>query len=257
MSQQELLKQAFVLGVIRAISETGIEKTAIMPLLRTLASKALPTASKALPAATNAARFATYGGGPLAEKFSPVAKKYISDTLTGGALGAAGDVLGGDKTKPWYERAGRGWLGGAVSGAAFRGGIEGGRNLLGRAGRSQWLGNQAPNFAKRLTSFTSQDPGHSTIGGIWNYAKGGGTVPETAKRLGVYALGGAPLVASGYLAGDKGSALATKAMGGGGEGSAAAGAAAAAMHPSAAMQPRRLPMAYNFVPQQGEPYPTF
>ncbi|PIX39962.1 MAG: hypothetical protein COZ56_16010 [Armatimonadetes bacterium CG_4_8_14_3_um_filter_58_9] len=219
MTRQELLlKQAHALGVIRAGRDAGLEKAAFGQYL----SNAWSLGKGALGKVLSAGRAVTYGGGPMAEammkKFpaGAVGKKMFRDALMGGALGGTLNVATGDSETPWYERYGRGALGGAIGGAAFRGGIEGTRRLMGMAGRSKWLGSHTPGFAKRMADFAAQKPGVSRIGDIARYAKSGpGTMGETGKRLGMYALGGIPLAAGGMYAGAKGEQFASGLIGGG------------------------------------------
>jgi len=207
MNQPEVLKQAFVLGLYRAAKEVGIEKTAGF----WDAAARIPFVGKAAPAV----RFGLFGTGPLSNKFSPTAQKYIRDTLIGGSLSGGMNLAMGDKETPWTQRLGEGWLGGAASGLAFRAGIHGARSGLSRLGQSQWLGNRAPNLAQRLTQATDlSNPGHSTIGGIWRHATSGhaGSVGEAGKRLGMYTLAGAPIAAGGFWLSGKGEGAASGLM---------------------------------------------
>lgn len=219
MNQPEVLKQAFVLGLYRAAREVGIEKTAGF---WDIAGK-IPFLGKAMPAA----RFGLFGGGPIGNKFSPMSQKYVRDTLMSGSITGAMNVATGDSETPWYERAAKGWLGGAASGLAFRGGIEGVRGGLSRLGRSGMLNRAAPNFSRRLTQAVDlKNPATSTIGGIIRGAKSG-PLGESAKRLGMYALGGVPMVAGSMWAAGKGEEMASHAMGGGLSGPAKATGVAA------------------------------
>lgn len=214
---RELLKQAFILGVIRAARDAGIEKTAVPGMISNWLSK--------IPVLGGLAK----GYGSAVSKFSPTAQKYIRDTMFGGGLVGGMNVAFGDKETPWYQRAATGALGGAAGGFASRAGIEGARGIMGRMGKSQWLNTKAPNFASRLQKATSQNPAFSTHGGIWQYAKSGpGTMGETAKRYGMYALTGAPMAAASIMVGNKGQSMAEGAFGGGAAGGMARAGEAAA-----------------------------
>jgi hypothetical protein len=240
---EELLKQAFVLGVIRASRDAGLEKTAVPNFLKYIGN-ARNKGQGVLGKALSAGRMGTYGGGPwhdaLVASVPKGAKSYLRDTLFGAGTGGAMNALAGGED-PWYERYARGALGGAAGGLAFRGSIEGTRGLMGVASRRKWLGSHAPDFAKRLGSFAKQDKAHSTLGGIMQYAKSGpGTMGESAKRFGMYAAGGVPLAAAGFIGGAKGEGAASSLLGGGVSPEAQAAGVAA---PAVASAYRQFPTA--------------
>lgn len=216
MSQQELLKQAYELGVMRAAQDAGLEKEAFLQYLK----GAWTLGKGALGKVLDAGRLATYGGGPMAERItkslatSPTAQSAVRQALMGGAFGGTLNVAFGDSSTPWYKRYVQGALPGVAAGAAMGGAAGGVRKLWGMAGQTKWLGARAPNFARRLTDIAARNPETSTWKGLWQYAKGPkGTLGEAAKRYGTYALTGVPMIAGGLLASTAAEGIASRIMG--------------------------------------------
>lgn len=184
-------------------------------------------AASAVPVAKNIAnvgRLLTYGGGPLGTKF--MGSGLLSNVVPGAALGGTFNALLGDDSKPWYQRYGEGALGGAAAGAGWWGGGKLMRGAMQSVGQSKWLQQKAPNFAKRWTAAAGgKGIPHDTFTGptgIWAAMKSGAPVgADTAKRLGMYALTGAPIAAGAWYGSSFADEAARKAMGNGDEAAAA------------------------------------